>query len=199
MVFIDIQSLSLCALLVDVIDIGNLSRKSIPNRCICRFCFVLFYDPHFFPLPFSFSLFCSLLFLFPLFSLLFSFPLLFYRPILSYPYMCLKCRTVFKPIKATSELFEPEKFWHKELEIVLFSSRVYSTPLMSTFSSLPISSLLSYPLLLSSFPSDDIVIPYIQVCLALVRQQTSNASRIENSLHALQTMIYSKENSCQSS
>lgn len=130
MVFIYIQSRSLCALLVDVIDIGNLSRKSIPNRCICRFCFVLFYDPHFFPLPFSFSLFCSLLFLFPLFSLLFSFPLLFYRPILSYPYMCLKCRTVFKPIKATSELFEPENSGTKSKK--LFSSLLASTPLHSS-------------------------------------------------------------------
>lgn len=145
MVFIYIQSRSLCALLVDVIDIGNLPRKSIPNRCICRFCFVLFYDPHFFPLPFSFSLFCSLLFLFPLFSLLFSFPLLFYRPILSYPYMCLKCRTVFKPIKATSELFEPGKILAQRVRncSLLFSRLLHSTHEYILFSSYLLSSFIS--------------------------------------------------------
>lgn len=198
MVFIYIQSRSLCALLVDVIDIGNLSRKSIPNRCICRFCFVLFYDPHFFPLPFSFSLFCSLLFL-SLAFLFYSLSLSFYIVRSYLTHICvLNAGLSLSQLRQQVSYLSREKFWHKELKIVLFSSRVYSTPLISTFSSLPISSLLSYPPLLSSFPSDDIVIPYIS-CLALVRQQTSNASRIENSLHALQTMIYSKANSCQNS
>ena len=132
MVFIYIQSRSLCALLVDVIDIGNLPRKSIPNRCICRFCFALFCDPHFFPLSFSFSFFCSLLFLFPLFSLLFSFPLLFYRPILSYPYMCLKCRTVFKPIKRQQQASYLSRKNSGTKSKKLFSSLLASTPLHSS-------------------------------------------------------------------
>ena len=147
-------------------------------------------------------------FLFPSFVLFFSFSLsfLFYSLSLSFSivrsyltHICvLNAGLSLSQLRQQASYLSREKFWHKELKIVLFSSRVYSTPLISTFSSLPISSLLSYPLLLSSFPSDDIVIPYI-FCLALVRQQTSNASRIENSLHALQTMIYSKANSCQSS
>ena len=141
-------------------------------------------------------------FLFPSFVLFFSFSLsfLFYSLSLSFSivrsyltHICvLNAGLSLSQLRQQASYLSREKFWHKELKIVLFSSRVYSTPLIST------SSLLSYPLLLSSFPSDDIVIPYI-FCLALVRQQTSNASRIENSLHALQTMIYSKANSCQSS
>lgn len=134
MVFIYIQSRSLCALLVDVIDIGNLPRKSIPNRCICRFCFVLFYDPHFFPLPFSFSLFV-LFFSFSLSFLFYSLSLSF-STVRSYlTHICvLNAGLSLSQLRQQASYLSRKNSGTKSKK--LFSSLLASTPLHSSVHSL---------------------------------------------------------------